>query len=144
MNRFFSITLVFILCFCTQSKAQFNRYLISFKDKAGTSFSLSNPSQFLSQRAIERRNRYNIAFDSSDLPVNANYIESVRLTGNVTILNVSKWLNQVSIFTTDAAALTAINNLPFVASTLPIASRNININSNKIFENNFTDAPIIN
>ncbi len=144
MNRFFSITLVFILCFCFQSNAQFNRYLISFKDKAGTSFSLSNPSQFLSQRAIERRNRYNIAFDSSDLPVNANYIESVRLTGNVTILNVSKWLNQVSIFTTDAAALTAINNLPFVASTLPIASRNININSNKIFENNFTDAPIIN
>ena len=144
MKHFFSMTLAICLCFCLKSNAQFNRYLISFKDKAGTSFSLSNPAQFLSQRAIERRNRYNIAIDSSDIPVNANYIESVRQTGNVTILNVSRWLNQISILTTDLAALNAINNLPFVASALPIASRNNNNNFKKIFDNNFVDAPIIN
>jgi hypothetical protein len=144
MKRFFSMTLAVILCFCFQSHAQFNRYLISFKDKAGTSFSLSNPTQFLSQRAIERRTRYNIAIDSTDIPVNANYIESVRQSGNITILNVSRWLNQISIFTTDAAALNAINNLPFVVSALPIASRNNNNNFNTKFDNNFVDAPIVN
>ena len=141
MKRFFSMTLAISLCFCFQSNAQFNRYLISFKDKAGTSFSLNNPGQFLSQRSIERRNRYNIAIDSSDLPVNNSYIESVRSAGNVTILNVSKWLNQISIFTTDATALTAINNLPFVTSALPIASRNSNTSFNKIFDTNFNDLP---
>ncbi len=144
MKHFFSMTLAICLCFCFKSHAQFNRYLISFKNKAGTSFSLSNPSQFLSQRAIERRNRYNIAIDSSDIPVNANYIESVRQTGNVTILNVSRWLNKISILTTDLAALNAINNLPFVVSALPIASRNNNNNFNTIFDNNFVDAPIVN
>ena len=144
MKRFFSMTLAVILCFCFQSHAQFNRYLISFKDKVGTSFSLNNPTQFLSQRAIERRTRYNIAIDSTDIPVNANYIESVRQSGNITILNVSRWLNQISIFTTDAAALNAINNLPFVVSALPIASRNNNNNFNTKFDNNFVDAPIVN
>ena len=144
MKRFLSMTLAITLCFCFQSKAQFNRYLISFKDKAGTSFSLSNPAQFLSQRAIERRNRYNIAIDSTDIPVNANYIELVRQSGNVTILNVSKWLNQISIFTTDLVALNAINNLPFVISAIPIASRNNSNDFNTKFNNNFVDAPIIN
>ena len=138
------MTLAVILCFCFQSHAQFNRYLISFKDKVGTSFSLNNPTQFLSQRAIERRTRYNIAIDSTDIPVNANYIESVRQSGNITILNVSRWLNQISIFTTDAAALNVINNLPFVVSALPIASRNNNNNFNTKFDNNFVDAPIVN
>ena len=141
MKRFYLMTLTIILCFCTRSNAQYNRYLISFKDKAGTFFSLSNPTQYLSQRAIERRNRYNIAIDSADIPVNNSYIESVRSAGNVTILNVSKWLNQVSIFTTDAAALTTIGNLPFVASAIPIASRTNNYGFNKIFDTNFADAP---
>lgn len=144
MKRIFFMTLAFCLCCCFQSKAQFNRYLISFNDKAGTSFSLSNPDQFLSQRAIERRTRYNISIDSTDLPVNANYIESVRSAGNVTILNVSKWLNQISIFTTDVAALSAINNLPFVKSTLPIASRISNNFFNILPDDNFTVASLIN
>jgi hypothetical protein len=39
------------------------------------------------------------------------------------VLNISKWLNQLSIFTTDANALAAINALSFVQSTSPIAAR---------------------
>lgn len=104
-------------------QAQFSRYIIQFRDKGSNPFSISSPGQFLSQRAIERRVRHHIAVDSSDLPVTPAYIDSVRLSGNVTILTVSKWLNQVAIKTTDANALAKINSFPFVISALPAGSR---------------------
>ncbi len=115
----FFLCLIFSLC----SHAQLTRYIVKFRDKNSNPFSLSNPSQYLSQRAIDRRLRYNIAIDSADLPVTPGYIDSLRLSGNVTILNVSKWLNQVAIQTTDAIALNKIANFPFVLSSSPVASK---------------------
>src|SRR6185436_125966 len=99
--------LIFIFLFADHPNtfAQYSRYIIQLRDKAGTPFSLSDPSQYLTERAINRRARYNITIDQSDLPVNPAYLDSIRLSGNVTILNVSKWLNQVCILTTDAVAL---------------------------------------
>jgi serine protease AprX len=90
------------------------KYIIQFKDRAGTALSLANPGQFLTPRAIARRTRYNIAIDSADMPVLQRYIDSVRLAGNVTVLNTSRWFNQVCIQTTDPAALNKINAFPFV------------------------------
>lgn len=103
--------------------AQFTKYIVKLKDKATNPFSIGNPAQYLTQRAIDRRTRYNIAIDSTDLPVTPRYIDSIRLAGAVTILNTSKWLNQVAIQTSDAAALAKINSFPFVQSTAPIAAR---------------------
>ena len=105
------------------TQAQFNRYVIRFKDKGTNPFSIANPTQYLSQRALQRRVRYSILIDSLDLPVTPRYIDSVRLAGSVTILNASKWLNQVTIRTTDAAAIAKINSFSFVASSMPIAAR---------------------
>ncbi len=114
----------FFLCclIFTSSKAQ-TRYIIKFRDKGTNPFTIANPSQYLSQRSLLRRARYNILIDSLDLPVTPRYIDSVRLAGTVTVLNASKWLNQVTIKTTDAAALAKINSFPFVVSSMPIASR---------------------
>lgn len=116
----------FVLLFCWISVLAANaqtRYIVRFRNKGGTSFSLNNPSLYLSARAVDRRTRYAIPVDSTDLPVTQRYIDSVRLAGNVTVLNVSKWLNQVSIQTTDAGALLKINSFPFVLSVSPIAAR---------------------
>lgn len=99
------------------------RYIVQFKDKGTNPYSLSNPGSYLTQRSIDRRTRYSIAIDSTDLPITPGYIDSVRLAGSVTILNKSKWLNSVSIQTTDAAALTKINSFPFVQSVTYIAAR---------------------
>ena len=107
------------------SKGQFSRYIIQLKDKAGSPFSISNPSQFLSQRAIDRRIRYGIAVDQNDLPVNPAYLDSISMAGDVTILNVSKWFNQVCIKTTNAAAIAKINTFSFVIKSSPIAARPI-------------------
>ncbi len=98
------------------------RYIVRLKDKGTNPFSIANPSQYLSQRAIDRRTRYNIAIDSLDLPVTPRYIDSLRLAGAVTILNSSKWLNEVAIKTTDAVALAKINAFPFVISATAVAA----------------------
>ena len=111
----------FAFSFCIQNvSAQFTRYVIKFKDKNGSPFSISNPSQFLSARAIDRRTRQHISINETDLPVVPRYIDSIRLAGSVKILNTSKWLNQVCIETTDAAALTKINSFSFVAKSDPV------------------------
>ena len=100
-----------LLIFFNPANAQLSRYIVSLKNKA-----------YLSQRAIDRRNRYNIAIDSLDLPVTGRYIDSIRNAGSVTIINTSKWLNQVAIKTSDAIALAKINAYPFVMSVTAIAS----------------------
>ncbi len=107
----------------SQSQAQLTRYIIEFNNKGQNTHSLSAPSTFLSASGIERRQRHNIAIDSTDLPVTAAYIEAVRSTGDVTIINASKWLNSLSIQTTDAAALEKIKALPFVKKATPIATQ---------------------
>ncbi|MFM2327573.1 MAG: hypothetical protein RIR31_1775, partial [Bacteroidota bacterium] len=108
-----------IIFFKEHSYAQSSRYIIRLKDKGTNTYSISTPSQYLTNRAIQRRARYSIAIDSLDLPVTARYIDSIRLAGAVTILNSSKWLNQVAIQTNDAAALSKINSFPFVLNSTP-------------------------
>jgi serine protease AprX len=123
MKKIIFCLLVILSAEEVSAQAQLNRYIISFRDKNTTPFSLNSPAAFLSPAAIARRTRYNLSFDSTDLPVTPRYIDSIRLAGNVTILNASKWLNSVTIFTTDATALNKINNFPFVRSAKPIAAK---------------------
>lgn len=127
----------------TDSHAQFSRYIVKLKDKGTNPYSLSNPIQYLTQRSIDRRTRYGIGIDSTDLPVTPRYIDSIRLAGAVTILNSSKWLNQVAIQTTDAVALAKINSFPFVISSGPIAAltQPNNIPVNKQLDAPLTDIP---
>jgi serine protease AprX len=141
----FFITLVLLV---NKSQAQFTKYLIKLKNKGGNTFTLANPGAYLSQRAIDRRTRYGIAIDSTDLPVTAAYITLIRAIPNVTVLNISKWLNSVSIQTSDAAAITAINALPFVQNVSGLAARTISINDNTdpdgnkfVTEKDFTELP---
>ncbi len=105
------------------AEAQFSRYTVSLKDKGNGPYTLAAPAAYLSARAIERRTRFGIALDSTDLPVTPAYLAQIASIPNVTILNVSRWLNQVCIRTTDANAITAIQALPFVQSTQAIAAR---------------------
>ena len=121
------IVLIGSCLFFADISAQFNRYIIQFRNKATNPYSLSNPAAYLSDRAIVKRTRYNISIDSTDLPITPRYLDSIKNVPNVTILNKSKWLNMVAIFTTDPAALVTINSFTFVQSTNPIATRLISI-----------------
>jgi serine protease AprX len=101
----------------------FSKKIVFFTDKNNTPFSLTNPSPYLSTKAIQKRNRYNIVTDSTDLPVLQMYIDSIVQAGTVKLIGRSKWLNAVIIETVDANALTKINSFPFVKKLDNIALR---------------------
>lgn len=122
MKRILTL-LITLTLISTISQAQFTRYIIRFKNKGGTPFSFSNPLAYLSQKSIDKRIRYNIAIDSTDLPVTPAYVSQVAAVPNVTLLNVSRWLNAVTIQTSDASAISSINGFPFVVSVNGIAAR---------------------
>ncbi|GAC1426066.1 MAG: hypothetical protein NVS9B7_20540 [Flavisolibacter sp.] len=121
MRRFIGF-LLFIL-FSYDGQAQFTRYIIEFTDKGRAPFTLNQPSAYLSFKSINRRVNFGIKIDSSDLPVTPQYLDSLRSSGAVTILNISKWLNSVSIQTNDSAALKKILQFSFVKKSYPIAAR---------------------
>ena len=124
--------LVAALFFIQFSSAQFSRYIIEFTNKGNNNYSLDNPAAYLSARALNNRLLYNIALDSTDLPISKVYLDSIKSTGVVTILNSSKWLNQVAIQTTDASAIIRIQGFPFVKKFAPIAAKNpVSIIANK-------------
>ncbi len=127
----------------TNTHAQFSKYIIRLKDKGTNPFTIANPSAYLTARSIQRRTRYGIAIDSTDLPITPRYIDSIKMAGAVTILNSSKWLNQVLIQTNDAAALTKINGFPFVLSSGPMApfGKTKDKPVNKKLDAAFTEAP---
>lgn len=104
--------------------AQHSRHIVKLKNKGNATFTIGNPLAYLSQRAIDRRLRYSIPIDSADLPVTPAYISQIDNVPNVTVLNASKWLNSITIMTTDAAALTTISGFSFVQTVSPIAARN--------------------
>lgn len=105
------------------ASGQFTRYIVRLKHKGNSSYSLSNPAAYLSTRALERRTRYAISLDSSDLPVSNSQLNQIAAIPNLTILNTSKWLNAVAIQTTDANALSALNALSIVQSVEGLAAR---------------------
>lgn len=92
--------------------AQVNRYLVFFKDKAGTSYETSAPLEFLSQRAVDRRIQQGLSITTADFPVNANYILGVRAAGANTFF-ATRWMNGVLV-QCDVSLLPAIESLPYV------------------------------
>jgi subtilisin family serine protease len=87
-------TVLFALSFLNTSAQQY--YWVAFTDKNNTPYSISNPQEFLSQRAIDRRIMQGIAIDSLDLPVDPNYINEVIQSG-VSLKHRSKWLNGITV-----------------------------------------------
>ncbi|MCB0821964.1 MAG: S8 family serine peptidase [Bacteroidales bacterium] len=113
MKKLFTIFFSLLVSYSIIAQVAPNKYWVKFTDKDNSPFSIDNPGEFLSQRAIDRRTAYNIPIDESDLPVNQTYINAVAAEG-ATVLNASKWFNSVTIFTTNPAVVDAINQLPFV------------------------------
>ena len=97
-----------------QAQIATNIYWVQFTDKANSPYSIDNPEAYLSQRALQRRANLGIGIDEYDLPVNPQYLQAVADCG-AELINPSKWLNGVSIYTTDASVVAAINALEFVS-----------------------------
>ena len=67
--RFFFLMAFVLVSLGTSAQQDTLKYRISLKDKAVTTYSLSRPEQFLSEKAIARRAKQHLSIDSTDLPV---------------------------------------------------------------------------
>ena len=89
-------------------------YWVSFSDKTDTLYSIDRPEEFLSDRAIERRLRYEIPITEEDLPVTTSYLDSLREMG-ASIHHTSKWLNAATILL-DKKEMKKVASMAFVDS----------------------------
>lgn len=71
-------------------------YRLQLTDKNNSEFSINRPQDFLSDKAIDRRQKYNIAIDEADLPVSSAYVTELESLG-CTVVAKSKWLNTVAV-----------------------------------------------
>ncbi|MGF7218920.1 subtilisin family serine protease [Spirosoma lacussanchae] len=106
------ITLLVLVSFSVSGQTN-RKYLVLLRDKANSPYSLDRPGQFLSQRAIQRRQKQNIAVLERDLPVTPAYVTQIQQTG-ARVWYTSRWFNAVLVETNETT-LATIQRLPFVA-----------------------------
>lgn len=124
MKKSFTALLVFLSTF-VQTAIGINEktqtrdtlmYRITFADKGNTPYSLLHPEQFLSAKAIKRRQKQGISIDSTDLPVCTQYLHAIQRHG-LRIVTKGKWENFVTVACNDTTLIQKVAALPFVSST---------------------------
>ncbi|HYG20087.1 MAG TPA: S8 family peptidase [Ohtaekwangia sp.] len=94
--------------------AQVNRYMVFFKDKAGTIYNTSDPTAFLSPKAIARREKQGIPVFESDIPVNEHYVQGVQSAGADAFFR-TRWMNGVLVQCAPDV-IPALEALPYVSA----------------------------
>ena len=94
-------------------KCQMYRLYLKDKDLDHTPFSVNRPSEFLSQRSIDRRKRQGIPVDLTDLPVAPTYEQQVAEAG-IEIVGKSKWNNTLLIRIHKEKELRKLEGLEFI------------------------------
>ena len=114
--------LLFVICFLFgKAQGPVNCYRLYLHDKANSPYSITQPQQFLSDRAIAKRARFDIAITEEDVPVNPAYLQAIRQAGDsVVVLATSRWFNTAVVRCPGSTDLESLRNLEFVDSILPI------------------------
>lgn len=106
--------IIFLSLFATVTCFSQAYYFVQFTDKGNPcAYSTKRPSEFLSERAINRRTTHTIAIDTSDFPVHKNYIQSITNLG-LTLKHSSRWLNGATFLASDTTVMAQVRALPFV------------------------------
>lgn len=119
------LLLLIFLFALANSYAQVEDAWVYFNDKPSETSFTSSPLTMLTQRALDRRTRYNISLDFKDVPVEASYITQVKSETGITVLAKSKWLNAIHVQGTQ----TAINNLLNLEFVIQIEYANKSLNT---------------
>ena len=92
-NNYILLLLLFISGFIFAQSNQV-KYIVYFKDKP-TAEDISN---LFSEKALAKRQKFNIAFDERDIPVNANYDEILKNENTKnSVVNVAN-INNIKVF----------------------------------------------
>lgn len=100
---------------------------VFFNQKMQVDVYLSNPEMMLSEKALERRQRQNIAIDYTDVPIAEQYIHQIQNQASVQIKAKSKWLNAVHV----RGSLEAIQSLANLSIVERIEYADKTINNKK-------------
>jgi hypothetical protein len=111
--RYFILLFVILLAVNSFAQHEYPIYWIQFTDKSNTPYSIDQPEDFLSQRAIDRRNRQQIGISADDLPVDPVYLDSLAGLG-ARIINISKWFNGVLAEIESSELVEGIEMLSFI------------------------------
>jgi serine protease AprX len=86
---------------------------VYFADKPNASYFLSNPTEMLTQRALDRRSNQNIALNIQDVPIHQLYVNLVATQAGIQVKAQSKWLNCVHV-RGSVSNIQALSSLAFV------------------------------
>lgn len=122
MKRLIVVPFLFsVLYLSAQSELQegSNKYMLFFNDKKNTTF---NPYEYFDVKAIERRLKQRISLsDSSDFPVNDDYIKTVSSLAD-SISYSSRWFNSLTVYANEIS-LQKILELPFVKTAEQLSAQ---------------------
>ncbi len=107
---------LFVILFISSTilSATTNYYFyIQFSNKNNSPYSLSTPSDYLSPRAIARREHRAPTYDSTDLPITPSYLSQIENLG-VHLHNRSKWMNGATALLADSSKMSLVRALSFV------------------------------
>ena len=123
MKNFLLCIALFSVFFCYSQEDAW----VYFNDKLDAEFYFSNPLEMLSRKALDRREKQNIAIDDKDVPIATAYINGIASSEGITVMAKSKWLNALHIRgSVDAinllTGLTFVNHIDFADKTLNITN----------------------
>ncbi|WP_373496177.1 S8 family serine peptidase [Aquiflexum sp.] len=118
-NKYF---LIILILFISSSVFGQNRYAVHFKFKPQDTYSFNNPTEFLTEKSLDRRLRQHISLDSLDFPVSQKYLDAIKLSVDMVLYN-SHWLN-ASIVTAYPENISDLESLPFVDKVMLVAPGN--------------------
>lgn len=128
MLKWLTVALIFLF---SNGFSQFEyHYFVQLKHKAWGD--LSSPESYLSEKTILKRSIYEVSIDSSDIPINPLYLNSLNKLP-LFIETKSKWHNCLVVSSSLASIKDSISEISFVDTTYLIGERNLS----KTFSSSF-------
>ncbi len=116
--------LLFFICSFSGAVAQtVDCHRLYLNNKNNSPYSVNRPGEFLSLRAVKKRERFKIPITEEDFPVNSHYISIIcSIDASIKILAKSKWFNTVVISVPNTYVMETIKSLSFVDSAVLVAN----------------------
>lgn len=122
----------FLCCFVATAHAQEHAW-VYFKDKPDTAKFLLLPNLMLTQKAIDRRNKQNIAIVENDVPLCPDYVSQIASSTGISVKARSKWLNALHVIGSQQN-IEKLNDFSFV-ETVEFANKSLNNTTATITKN---------
>lgn len=114
--------IIFLATFCFAQAQEHAR--IFFTDKVDVANSIANPETILTPKAVARKQKFSVPIDETDVPVNENYLATLKSQPGITVKAKSKWFNMAHVVG-NKFDIQALSSLPFV-SKIVFADRTLN------------------